>query len=207
MDNNNVVIEFNPICCYDKDKHLRTILLKGTLKNGLYQVTLSSASRPSNSSSGSIISCCSKSLTNSGSFSTSSPVVNSCNTTSITSCPSCNKNSLVNLWHNHLGHPNLTVVHKILTSLELHISTPSSSPFCDACKYGKVHHNSFPLSQLKPRNLLKLYTQMYGGLLLILLLSNTSTISHSLMTLLDTCRFVPFMSNLKQQPFFFNSIN
>ena len=118
------------------------------LKNVMYQLTFPSASRPSSSSSGSIISCCFSSLADSSSCSTSSPAVNSCNTASIASCLSCNKNSLVNLWHNRLGHPNHTVLHKILTSLDLHISTPSSSPFYDACKYGKLHRNSFPLSPL-----------------------------------------------------------
>ena len=36
----NVIMEFNPSCYYVKDIHTRTVLLKGTLNNGLYRLHL-----------------------------------------------------------------------------------------------------------------------------------------------------------------------
>ncbi|KAM6588273.1 hypothetical protein CsatA_010878 [Cannabis sativa] len=61
---------------------------------------------------------------------------------------SCTKNSsnvsLVNLWHQRLGHPSKIIMNKVLHSLHIPTADPS---FCNACQYGKLHQFTFLSSQ------------------------------------------------------------
>ena len=58
---------------------------------------------------------------------------------------SCNAQHVVAFWHNRLGHPNLMVLNKVLTQLNLHSLSHTTPLFCDACQYGKLHQHSFPV--------------------------------------------------------------
>ncbi|XP_031260691.1 uncharacterized protein LOC116118873 [Pistacia vera] len=76
-------------------------------------------------------------------------------TVSIANCLTVDKHSHQHMiWHKRLGHPNSTKLHKILSTLPKSVSLTENqslpikvSNFCDACQLGKLHQNSFPLSQ------------------------------------------------------------
>ena len=63
--------------------------------------------------------------------------------TTISNLP-CNTQSLMTLWHNRLGHPNRLVLNKVLSQLNIIVSSYAAVKFCDACQYGKLHQASFP---------------------------------------------------------------
>ena len=56
----------------------------------------------------------------------------------------CNTQSLLTLWHSRLGHPNRLVLNKVLSQLNIDVSSYAVVKFCDACQYGKLHQASFP---------------------------------------------------------------
>ena len=58
----------------------------------------------------------------------------------------CNSESLVNLWHSRLGHPNKVVLHQVLSQINVSVPLNASLKFCEACKYGQLHQNDFPSS-------------------------------------------------------------
>ena len=122
---NYVIVELDSSCCYVKDKHTRAVLLQGMLKNGLYQLTLPSTSEFSSSALTSGLS-----------------PEHHChnNTTTVSS----NNQQLVALWHSRLGHPNREILNKVLSNLQIHISSSPNTLICDACQYGKMHQHSFP---------------------------------------------------------------
>ena len=68
----------------------------------------------------------------------------SCNVdTTILDLP-CNTQSLMTLWLSRLGHPNRLVLNKVLSQLNINVSSYAVVKFCDACQYGKLHQASFP---------------------------------------------------------------
>ena len=68
---------------------------------------------------------------------------------------------LKSLWHNRLGHPSVSVLNKILHSMS--ISPSSHQMFYDACKLGKLHHESFPFVAAKTNKPLQLiHSDVWG---------------------------------------------
>ena len=41
--------------------------------------------------------------------------------------------SLMNLWHGRLGHPNKVILNKVLAHLGISVPTGAVHQFCDAC--------------------------------------------------------------------------
>ena len=69
----------------------------------------------------------------------------------------------MSLWHNKLGHPNMIVLHKVLSHLNIKLSSLTIQKFCEACQYGKLHQVSFPsvpLHTTAPFQII--YTDVWG---------------------------------------------
>ena len=62
----------------------------------------------------------------------------SCNADTIVSYLPCNTQSLMKLWHSRL------VLNKVLSQLNIDVSSYVAVKFFDACQYGKPHQDSFP---------------------------------------------------------------
>lgn len=50
------------------------------------------------------------------------------------------------LWHQRLGHPSISVVHRILQSNNIAVASNNSGLVCDACQQAKVHQLPFTSS-------------------------------------------------------------
>lgn len=54
------------------------------------------------------------------------------------------------MWHDHLGHPNITIVSNVLAQLRISIPSSKQLSFYEESQYGKLHQNTFPsLSTLR----------------------------------------------------------
>uniref|UniRef100_A0A803QC77 Integrase catalytic domain-containing protein n=1 Tax=Cannabis sativa TaxID=3483 RepID=A0A803QC77_CANSA len=175
-NDNCVFLEFHKTCCFVKDKETGKVLLKGTLKDGLYVLEqFSQESKKarvqqceSSGYSPTALSCSSHfSLHN---------VINDhlCNTTHINKenvvpINVCNPTVLqtntknhVNIWHTKLDHPSRTVLAKILPHVP-HIGTIHQLEFCHACQLGKSHKQPFPSIDTKATQPLELvHTDLWG---------------------------------------------
>jgi hypothetical protein len=50
-------------------------------------------------------------------------------------------------WHNHLGHPSLQIIHRVLGQNNLPVSNePFDTELCGACQQGKAHQLPYPKS-------------------------------------------------------------
>lgn len=125
---NNVFVEFHADFCVVKDKMSGTELLRGTLKDGLYQID----------SPGLVV--------NNGTFQSKG-----CSPTAavLSNSPSffglSRVNAVVNvivtksLLHRRLGHPSLKVLDQILKNCTLNFPINEKLNFCEACQFGKMH--------------------------------------------------------------------
>ena len=151
---NDVIVEFDSTCYYIKDKKLKVVLLQGMLKNGLYQLLLPSCGKLSQKSSYNLnlvspqqLHCAQQQQPESSSAHTTRHNTNN------TSNTFCNTQSLMNLWHGRLGHPNKVILNKVLSHLGISVPTSVVLQFCDACQYGKLHQislSSIPLHTKEP---------------------------------------------------------
>jgi len=67
-------------------------------------------------------------------------------------------------WHRRLGHPSSCILHHLITSCTLPLSTSSSNIICDSCLYHKSQWLPFHVSSLKSRGPLDLiYTDVWGS--------------------------------------------
>ncbi|KAL5790688.1 hypothetical protein ACOSQ2_005576 [Xanthoceras sorbifolium] len=152
---NNLIVEFCDDICVFKDKSTMRILLKRTLKDGLYSLHLST--NPSTFHALSIASQPSPAtkLSPSHSHKSSSKYANSsqaCPFISVVNFSHVKKNATFNvalaaktnssLWHAKLGHPSRLVLSKVLNSMNFNVNV-SALPFCDSCKLGKLHKLPF----------------------------------------------------------------
>lgn len=99
-------------------------LLRGVLKNGLYQLDLSHFGNKT------------------GGLSSAQN-----NLTEVVAHSQCNNvsDSVVNkhmTWHSRLGHPCASTISTVLNTLKIPVKSYAIA-FCDACKLGKLHQMSF----------------------------------------------------------------
>ncbi|KAI9161720.1 hypothetical protein LWI28_020105 [Acer negundo] len=135
---NAIEVEFNSSFCFIKDKATKRVVLKGVLKEGLYQVVIPHTERVLQSRNGSInVSPISNCL-----MSSISSFENKTNVTCVTNdghTPQCNsfvvitglaplpRQSVVKSWHNKLGHPNSNVLSIVLRSLNMKVPNFTSN--------------------------------------------------------------------------------
>jgi hypothetical protein len=72
-------------------------------------------------------------------------------------------------WHARLGHPSSSVVQQILSSNKIFVSSKHDELVCDACQKGKSHQLPYPKSTMFLVLLWSLFSQMFGALLLSLM--------------------------------------
>ena len=163
---NSISVEFTPSCCYVKDLIIGTTLLKGVYDRGLYHLKLSptrttQAFLAHSSQPESCSSCFYNKTASSHSFvacnvSFPNKSHDSCNTSTVQDSP------IKSLWHNRLGHPSISILNKILHFML--ISPSSHQMFCDACKLGKLHQESFPCIAVKTNKPLQLiHSDVWGS--------------------------------------------
>ena len=112
---NDDILEFNSASCCVKEKLSKTTLLKGTLRDGLYQLDFSSWSP--------LIKTC--------------PVFCHPSVTASSACSFCNKTKhVISLSHKRLGHPNSHVLHHVLNQIRVSVPLNDISNFCETCKLG-----------------------------------------------------------------------
>ncbi|KAL5758102.1 hypothetical protein ACOSP7_020713 [Xanthoceras sorbifolium] len=171
---NNSLAEFVNGCCLIKDKVTKKILLRGVLRDGLYQLCLTGcsfqqadfASGPASQSIKHCLACNSSALVseNSALVSTNSgqslvyntvDVDKSCRTNVDFSCNSFNVNTAslhhnktASLWHSNLGHPNVQVLRQVLNKMNVSCAM-NDVELCESCMYGKLHQLPFPFSVSK----------------------------------------------------------
>uniref|UniRef100_A0A803PM38 Integrase catalytic domain-containing protein n=1 Tax=Cannabis sativa TaxID=3483 RepID=A0A803PM38_CANSA len=148
---NNVCVEFLSDLCFVKDKETGQVVLKGKLKDGLYQfdAPTSTTSMSSNRS----ISCPT-------SF---SGLVVSAVESNVTK-PMANQLlcSIKDRWHRRLGHPSIRVLDTVLHKINVK-NINSSLSFCDACQLGKSHSLPFKVNPKRATAPLELvHTDIWG---------------------------------------------
>lgn len=150
---NNVTVGFKNDSCFVKDKKSSTVLLQGTLRNGLYQLQLPSdnSSNCYPTSTNSLY----QSLTNKN---TKHVKVNRCKNSSFV----VNKID-VDVWYKRFGHPWEKTTKHIFKSSQLHANFQNFN-FCKDCHFGKHHQGHFSISHSKATKPLKLMHSNVWGL-------------------------------------------
>uniref|UniRef100_A0A803Q3J9 Integrase catalytic domain-containing protein n=1 Tax=Cannabis sativa TaxID=3483 RepID=A0A803Q3J9_CANSA len=125
---NNVVLQFDSVCCLIKGKTTKQVLLRGSLSNGLYKLEVPTQSiavqephQPRHKTAH-----CNTSVFN-------------CTTTSN---PVFDKNRISSTWHCRLGHPAKPNLVQVLAQVCPQIRCKEVD-FCDACQLGKMHQFTF----------------------------------------------------------------
>ena len=153
---NNVFFEFHSHKCFAKDQVIKTVLLEGNLKNGLYVFDQSQVNLTTQQPAPSSPSFSQQPASLSPSFSTSStqPSSSSSGLSSPSSfahvvdvqpLPSFNC-SVFELWHNRLGHPSAKIINTVLNTSNVSHRNKSLISVCSACCLGKIHKSPFSLS-------------------------------------------------------------
>lgn len=121
-----------------KQPETLTILLRGTVKHGLY--ALEEVQILQIVSSSSLQSRASSSIQTH--FSSVVPL-NSLNKSS----SSVSSSHVYNIWHNRLGHPSSNVVKRVLKDCNISFNNNDSNFVCKSCCFGKFHKRPSPTSQ------------------------------------------------------------
>ncbi|KAL5824370.1 hypothetical protein ACOSQ3_020433 [Xanthoceras sorbifolium] len=181
---NNASAEFVDGCCLIKDKVTKKILLRGVLRDGLYQLCLSGCSLQRadfalGAASQSIKHCL---VCNSSGFVSTNncqslahnivDVDKSCRTHAVLPCnsfdvntASLHHNKTATLWHSKLGHPNVQVLKQVLNKMNVSC-VMNDIELCEFCKYGKLHQLPFSSSVSKTTAPLELFFfRIFGALL------------------------------------------
>ncbi|KAL5767184.1 hypothetical protein ACOSQ2_013967 [Xanthoceras sorbifolium] len=161
-----------------KDMKTRRVLLKGTLRDGLYKVDISTTDSklfPSLSSSENVLYFSQFSVESCNMLDAASSCVNASNSSVNTlNCVSAasdinNKHdatclsSTLDAWHVKLGHPSLSVVQQFLKMSKIPFKDNATLKFCDSCKCGKMHQLPFPTSQTRAKHPLELiFSDVWG---------------------------------------------
>ena len=162
----DLVTKFNSSSCLIKDKNTGEVLLKGYLKDGLYQLS---------SATNSAVPCasaqpCVLAQPIESNFASNSTSSFDCNVFHSNKCkrqlPFCSGLSpnvhlaeterMYNQWHAKLGHPSFNVLRFILNKIHLPWSHSNVS-FCDSYKIGKLSQLSLadcPITAKKPLELI-----------------------------------------------------
>ncbi|KAG8477106.1 hypothetical protein CXB51_030102 [Gossypium anomalum] len=115
---NDVFFEFHPTYCVVKDIQTGETLLRGRVRDGLYQFSADPT----------------RSL----------PCVSAVHNVDVEDSPS--RSDPFTLWHNRLGHPSSSVVTTVLNNCGIVTNKKSLSHICIACQKGKSHKLPFSLS-------------------------------------------------------------
>ncbi|KAL5736391.1 hypothetical protein ACOSQ2_031179 [Xanthoceras sorbifolium] len=174
VNDNNAIVEFVGHSCVIKDKVSKRILLKGTLKDGLYQLHLSgglsnsiaSNFNSANKHNAAIVSCSQFSACKHIVSGLASPLYDrqilSCNVANNKHTHSALTCQVASLWHSKLGHPSNLILQQILKQMHIPSSINALSP-CESCRYGKMHQLPFSRSSIKTKSPLELvYTDIWG---------------------------------------------
>ncbi|KAL5764684.1 hypothetical protein ACOSQ2_017278 [Xanthoceras sorbifolium] len=148
-----------------KDMSTRRILLKGTLRDGLYKVDLFRADSklfPSLSKCDDSVLYFSQFSVESGSMLDAVDDVNNLCSVNTLSCVdlasvinnkhTSSSSGTLDSWHVKLGHPSINVVKQFLKMSKIPFKDQTTLSFCDSCKCGKMHQLSFPASQTKAKH-------------------------------------------------------
>jgi len=158
----DLVAEFNSFSCLIKDKNSGLVLLRGFLKDGLYQ--LHSAFGHASSTSTQPLKSKLRVFCSPHTF----PSANKCNRPDSFSSRlpmivnvACHS-TLCNQWHAKLGHPSFHILKMVLNKINIHCSSSTLS-FCDSCKVGKLHQLPFTdcsITAIQPFELI--YSDLWG---------------------------------------------
>ena len=165
---NHVFAEFHADYCLLKDKTTRKVLLRGRLKDGLYQLDVSKLHDDFKFADSSFQQSMSKvtnknalsSKGNSQSYFSGLQSVNSVELVDSkdNAMGTCN---VVNLWHARLGHPCQRVLNNVLINLNIN-KTPISD-FCSVCQLAKSHKQPFSSSPSHTSGILEiLHVDVWG---------------------------------------------
>lgn len=150
-------------CCFKKDKNTKSVLLKGTFKDGLCQLQTPSESLgsccsiSSNLLPHSVVDCTTKDVKAHG-----------CNNIGF----QVNKID-VDMWHKRLGHPCEKIMRNVFKYLHLSGNFLEFA-FCKHCNFGKHHQGHSPVHILKIGNLWSWYIVISGDQLLCCLGKDSS---------------------------------
>lgn len=126
---NHVYFEFHPSLCFVTSLATNQVLLQGKLHEGLYQIALDKA-HPKQF----ILPNCNSSPH----ISLQSPVPQS-----LVVSTNSDKNNMIFLWHNRLGHPNIKIVQNVLRSCNIPVQINKPISLCHDCAISKCHNLPF----------------------------------------------------------------
>ncbi|KAG8493305.1 hypothetical protein CXB51_010827 [Gossypium anomalum] len=132
---NDVFFEFHPSYCVVKDIQTGETLLRGRVRDGLYQFFADSTLLL--------------------------PRVSAVHNVDIQA--SSSRSDQFTLWHNRLGHPSSSVVTTVLNNCGIVTNKKSLSHICIACQKGKSHKLPFPLSTTEYMELFELVVSDLWG--------------------------------------------
>lgn len=153
---NGVFFEFHPLHCVVKDQVSGEVLLKGNLRNGLYQFKLIQLKLAANTQESSATS---SQFQHKQSF--SYPVLSSRESRSVAYVANSAKG--LHLWHKRLGHPSYEIVKKALNYCNLPYINENHDFPCSSCLKAKCHKLPFTDSETTCKELLEIvHTDLWG---------------------------------------------
>ncbi|KAG8489617.1 hypothetical protein CXB51_017591 [Gossypium anomalum] len=132
---NNVFFEFHPLYCVIKDAQTHEVLMRGRVRDGLYQFTVDKSVHPA-------------------------PVPSVHNAEVLSSS---SNNNVFELWHKRLGHPSDVVVKDVLNKSNVAFSKKCLGSVCVACQQGKAHKLPFVSSTTEYLELFELVVSDLWG--------------------------------------------
>lgn len=149
---NNVFVEFYADSCLVKDISTGKVVMKGTLKDGLYELNnVDAANHPTFLCAGTknLLQPLELKDVNSSIFVLSNVDVQMAMSK--------------NVWHRRLGHPSIKVVEGVIKRFNLSVKANENFHFCEACQFGKSSALPFPLSNSRATSLFDLvHTDLWG---------------------------------------------
>ena len=135
---NHIYLKYHGYCCFIKDKAIRDILLKGTLKDGFYH--LESVSRKKG------VAPVYSNITNQQ-FMHKNKDISTFVLTRGTNPVKINVDVSKVVWHRRLEYPLSKILNSILKGCNLIVNDNNGkTKFCDYCQFGKSHNLPFPNS-------------------------------------------------------------
>ncbi|KAK5803924.1 hypothetical protein PVK06_031573 [Gossypium arboreum] len=134
---NNVFFEFHPSYCVIKDIQTQEILMRGQVRDGLYQFLASSTVLP--------------------------PFVHSTVVQGSSSAGSSSADDVFTLWHKRLGHPASTIVKAVLDKCQIIVNRCHLDNICIAYQQGKSHKLPFSHSNIEYADLFELVVSDLWG--------------------------------------------
>ncbi|KAG8502342.1 hypothetical protein CXB51_000314 [Gossypium anomalum] len=132
---NNVFFEFYPLYCVIKDAQAHEVLMRGRVRDGLYQFTVAQSVPPA--------------------------TVPSIHNAEVLS--SSTNNNVFDLWHKRLGHPSDAVVKDVLNKSSVVFTKKCLESVCIVCQKGKAHKLPFVSSTTEYLELFELVVSDLWG--------------------------------------------